>query len=157
MIKYFIFFIIAISISSCDNANKDNTTNSKKKTTEVVEQNESDEDLTSDYGKKKIFNGTELYYTSSITSQEAEKMGDYLIESGFADGETKTVQINRVGNTYEFRMVVKKGIDQDQEYIDLGKQMAAEISQNVFNEKQVDVHYCDENLTTLRVMPMSNY
>jgi hypothetical protein len=33
--------------------------------------------------------------------------------------------------------------------------MAAEISTNVFNGKQVDVHYCDENLTTLRVLPMS--
>jgi hypothetical protein len=96
-------------------------------------------------GKMKVFNKTELYY----------KLGAYLISSEFADGNRKTVQINKEGNTYEFRMVVKKGIDQDQEYKQLGKQMAAEISDEVFDGKQVDVHYCDENMNTLTVMPMS--
>lgn len=109
----------------------------------------------SDYGKELSFNGVQLYYTSSITEDEANALGNYLIESEFADGEFKTVQINREGNTYEFRMVVKKGIEQDQEYTELGKLMAAEISASVFNGSQVDVHYCDEYLETLKVLPMA--
>jgi hypothetical protein len=35
--------------------------------------------------------------------------------------------------------------------------MAAEISTEVFNGAQVDVHFCDEYLETLRVMPMVSY
>jgi hypothetical protein len=107
------------------------------------------------YGKEKNFNGVQLFYTSTITDTEANLLGNYLVESEFADGEPKTVQLNKSGNTYEFRMVVKKGIEQDQEYTEIGKLMAAEISSEVFNGKQVDVHFCDENLRTLRVMPMS--
>lgn len=107
------------------------------------------------YGNEKNFNGVQLFYTSTITEAEANSLGDYLIKSEFADGETKTVQLNKSGNTYEFRMVVKKGIEQDQEYTELGKVLAAEISTEVFNGKQVDVHFCDEKLTTLKVLPMS--
>ena len=109
------------------------------------------------YGKEKNFNGLQLFYTSNITETEANSMGNYLIESEFADGEEKTVQLNKSGNTYEFRMVVKKGIEQDPEYTELGKLIAAEISSEVFNGAQVDVHFCDENLKTLRVLPMSTY
>jgi hypothetical protein len=107
------------------------------------------------HGKEKNFNGVQLFYTSSISEAEANTLGNYLIKSEFADGEQKTVQLNKSGNTYEFRMVVKTGIEQDQEYTDLGKLMAAEISSEVFNGQQVDLHFCDENLKTLRVLPMS--
>jgi hypothetical protein len=111
----------------------------------------------SDYGKEKNFNGVQLFYTSNITETEANSMGNFLIESEFADGEEKTVQLNKSGNTYEFRMVVKTGIEQDSEYSELGKLMAAEISSGVFNGAQVDLHFCDENFETLRVLPMSIY
>lgn len=77
------------------------------------------------------------------------------MEIEFADGSEKTVQINKSNNTYEFRLVVKKGIEQDQEYIDMFKVFAADLSTDVFNGEQVDVHLCDEYLNTLRVTPMS--
>lgn len=105
--------------------------------------------------KEKNFNGVQLFYTSAITEAEADSLGNFLISSEFADGDEKTIQLNKTGNTYEFRMVVKKGIEQDQEYTELGKALASEISEGVFNGQQVDVHYCDENLNTLRVLPMS--
>jgi len=109
-----------------------------------------------DYGTEKSFDGVQLWYTSIITEKEADAMGNYLIESGFSDGMEKTVQLNKSGNTYEFRMVVKTGIEQDQEYAELGKLLATEISTFVFNREPVDVHFCDENLKTLRVLLMSN-
>ncbi|MFD3407587.1 hypothetical protein SKC37_02870 [Aquirufa sp. HETE-83D] len=105
--------------------------------------------------KEKNFNGVQLFYTSAVTEAEADSLGSFLISSEFADGGEKTVQLNKSGTTYEFRMVVKKGIEQDQEYTELGKALASEISAGVFNGQQVDVHYCDENLNTLRVLPMS--
>jgi hypothetical protein len=110
-----------------------------------------------DYGTEKSFDGVQLWHTSIITEKEADAMGNYLIESGFADGMEKTVQLNKSGNTYEFKMVVKTGIEQDQEYTELGKLLATEISNYVFNGEPVDVHFCDENLKTLRVLPMSTY
>lgn len=108
----------------------------------------------SNYGKEKNFNGVQLFYTSTITETEANLLGNYLINSGFADGNEKTVQINKNGNTYEFRMTVETGIEQDQEYINTGKLASAEFSSNVFNGAQVDIHLCDENFNTLKVLTM---
>ena len=41
------------------------------------------------YGKSKTFNGTEVFYTSSIILDEVNSLGRYLINSEFADGEKK--------------------------------------------------------------------
>ncbi|HQU55392.1 MAG: hypothetical protein KDC59_23235 [Saprospiraceae bacterium] len=108
-----------------------------------------------DLGTEKNYNGTQLFYTSDITDAEADKVGEYLVSSGFADGQEKTVQLAKTGGTYEFKMVVKKGLEQDQEYATLFKNFAAEMSRDVFGGAQVDLHACDENLETLRVFPMA--
>jgi len=104
------------------------------------------------YGKLLEFNGGQLYYTSSVTVDEANKLGQYLISGEFFDGNEITVQLNKTGNTYEFRMVIKKGIENDQQVIQLFKQMANELSVNVFEGSQVDMHLCDDHLKTLRVI-----
>jgi hypothetical protein len=111
----------------------------------------------SSYGEQKTFNGTQVFYTSAVTISDVDKLGEYLVNAEFADGEEKSVQLNKTGNTYEFRMVVKKGIEQDQEYRDLGKLLAAEISEYCFDGAHVDTHFCDENFKTLIVLPMSTY
>jgi hypothetical protein len=111
----------------------------------------------SNYGEQKTFNGTQVFYTSAVTLNDVNKLGEYLVDSEFADGEEKSVQLNKTGNTYEFRMVVKKGIERDQEYRDLGKLLAAEISEYCFDGARVDTHFCDENFKTLIVLPMSTY
>ena len=108
-----------------------------------------------DLGTEKNYNGTQLFYTSDITDAEADMVSEYLVSSGFADGQEKTVQLAKTGGTYEFKMVVKKGLEQDQEYATLFKNFAAEMSKNVFDGAQVDLHACDENLETLRVFPMA--
>ena len=106
----------------------------------------------SKYGKEKNFNGVQLFYTSKVTEAQADKLGKYLISGGFADGEKKTVQITKTGNTFEFRMVVKKGIDRDEEFTQIFKSYASELSKNVFDDEPVEIHLCDENLKTLRVV-----
>jgi len=110
----------------------------------------------SNYGKEKEFNGVQLFYTSKITEAEANLLGEFMIESEFADGNEKTVQINKTGNTYEFRMVVKEGIEKDVEYCDIAKIYAAQISSDVFNGSPVEVHFCDDKLNTLKVLPMDS-
>ena len=108
-----------------------------------------------DLGTEKNYNGTQLFYTADVTEAEADKLGEFLVTSEFANGEAKTVQLTKTGGTYAFKMVVKKGLEQDQEYAQLFKTFASDISKNVFNGAQVDLHACDENLETLRVFPMA--
>jgi len=102
-------------------------------------------------GTKKTFNGYEIYYTSAVTEKEADKLGAWLIANEWADGERKTAQLTKTGKTYEFRMVVKKGIEQDQEIIDQFKLVAYHLRE-VFDGQAVDIHLCDERLNTLRVV-----
>ena len=109
------------------------------------------------YGTLIEFNGGELYYTSSILTREAYKLGEYLVEVEFFDGERKTVEINKTDNTYEFKMVVKKGLEKDDEYIQLAKIFAVNLSDEVFNGNSVDIHFCDEYLKTIRVIVPIRY
>ena len=104
------------------------------------------------HGKEKNFKGVQLFYTDAVTEAEADALGAYLIEQEFADGEEKTVQLNKTGKTYEFRMVVKKGIEKDQENISMFKIVAAELSANVFKGEPVEVHICDDQLKTIQVV-----
>lgn len=104
------------------------------------------------YGTKLEFNGVELYYTSDVEEAEAKALGEYLVDSGFADGNEKSVQLNKEGSTYEFRMVVKEGMEKDEEYIEIAKVFAAELSETLFDGEQVDIHLCDDKLKTLRVV-----
>ena len=106
----------------------------------------------SNYGTLLEFNGGELYYTPSVSEREAYRLGEYLVDSEFFNGELKTVQLDKTGNTYNFRMVTKKGIEKDEEIIGIIKIFANDLSENVFNGFNVDIHLCDENLSTIRVV-----
>ncbi len=108
-----------------------------------------------DFGTKINFGeNNELYYTENVTKEQAQALGDYLVKGEFFanDGNERTVQLNKSGSTYEFRMVVKTGLEQDQATVDLMKDVAIELSANVFNGETVDVHLCDDTLKTLRVV-----
>jgi len=107
------------------------------------------------YGKKKMFDNTELYYTDKVTEAEADAVGEYLKEQGFTEGEdTKTVQLTKEGDTYQFRMVVKEGYEKDEEYIAIAEAFAYNLSEVVFEGKEVEVHLCDTKLETLKVVKM---
>lgn len=102
--------------------------------------------------EKLEFNGGEIYYTSNVTRNDTERLGKYLVENKFFDGNRRTVNLSKSGSIYECRMVIKKGIENDQEYIQGMKLFAQELSQEVFNGNEVDIHLCDEYLKTLRVV-----
>ena len=58
-------------------------------------------------GTKLEFNGGELYYTKNVNEAEARKLGEYLVNEKFFDGAKKTIQLDKSGDTYLFRAVVK--------------------------------------------------
>ena len=49
---------------------------------------------------------------------------------------------------------IKDEINKDEDYLTFGGLLASEISTDVFKGKKVEVHYCDENLETLKVCKM---
>ncbi len=102
-----------------------------------------------DLGKLLEFNGGQLYYTSTVTTGEADRLGEYLIESGFFDGERKTVQLTKPAAVYEFRMVVLEGIEQDQNFVRIAVFFVHELSENVFEGNPVSIHFCDSRMNTL--------
>ena len=108
----------------------------------------------SDYGKEKTFDGVQLYHTKSITDAEVDSLGKFLINSKFANGNDKSVQITKSGNTYQFRLVVKKGIDKDPAYLQNAKSYATDLSKLVFKDAPVEVHLCDDTFNTLAVVTM---
>jgi hypothetical protein len=107
------------------------------------------------YGTKLEYGKGELYYTKNVTEAEAKKLGDYLNKEKFFEGEGKTVQLDKSGDTYQFRIVLKEGLDKDEKYITGGRNAAIEISKNVFDGAKVEVHLCDNKLKTLRVVTMN--
>ncbi len=107
-----------------------------------------------DLGKEKDFNGVQLFYTKDITVAQVDSLGNYLVSAKFANGKGKTVQITKKENTYQFRFVVKQGIDKDPDYLKNAKIFASDLSAHVFGNSPVEVDLCDAYLTTLAVVPM---
>ena len=108
-----------------------------------------------DYGTKLNFGEkNELYYTENVKVEEAQALGNYLVKQEFFanDDNARTVQLNKTGSTYEFRMVIKEGLEKDQSTIDAMKIFAADLSKSVFKDATVDMHLCDDTLKTLRVV-----
>lgn len=108
------------------------------------------------YGTKLEYGSLDLYYTKNVTEADAKKLGDYLKrQTELSTGNKKTVQLDKSGDTYQYRVVVKEGIDKDEQYIALYRDFANELSKNVFNGAKVEVDLCDKHLKTLKAVPMS--
>ncbi|MDR1897766.1 MAG: hypothetical protein LBR10_13350 [Prevotellaceae bacterium] len=112
------------------------------------------------HGTEKMINGIQYFYTSTVTETELYKLADALKDLGFDDtdeDESKTIQLNKTGNTYEIRAVAKKGLEMDNEFCDMAKKLAKYVSSNVFDDANVEFHLCNEHLETVRVLLMANY
>ncbi len=108
----------------------------------------------SGYGKKLDYKGTEVYYTSKVKKADAEKLGDYLIRSKFADGGKKSIQLTKdeKTNSFVFRMVTTKEASESKMYETVFELFAKTISDSVFNKQPVDFHVCNNTFKTLKVI-----
>jgi hypothetical protein len=109
------------------------------------------------YGKEKVFDGVELYHTEKVTDAQADTLGNYLVNGKFADGSAKTVQLTKSGDTIQFRMVVKEGVDKDPQYTKTMKFFATLLSAQVFNGAPLQVQLCDDQFSTLKVFSADDY
>lgn len=106
------------------------------------------------YGEKLQYNKTELYYTEKASKEDAEKLGEFLVRTEFADDTPKSIQLSKTedGN-YLFRMVVKKDFAEKESYHTILQFYAQQLSDSVFNGKPVDVDVCDDTFETLKHLP----
>lgn len=104
------------------------------------------------HGTRLEFNSGELYYTKRVDEATAKRLGEYLVKESFYDGTPKTAQLDKADGTWKFRMVVKAGMDQDEDYINVVKLFGMEVANNVFNGEKLSVELCDEQLKTLRTV-----
>jgi Glu-tRNA(Gln) amidotransferase subunit E-like FAD-binding protein len=106
-----------------------------------------------DYGEKVTHNQITVYYTKNASKDDAQRLLDYLVKDQLKDNDNVIdIQLNKSGSTDEVKFIVKKGLETDKETIDQMSILASELSENVFNKKDVDIHLCDEHFKTLRVV-----
>ncbi len=105
------------------------------------------------WGTHLKFEGSDLFYTNRVSEDEARKLGEYLVTTGFFQKDNPgTVQLTKEGSIYQLRMVTKKGSEEDLSLLQSTGMFAAYISQDVFNKAPVEVHLCDGRLKTLKVI-----
>ena len=104
------------------------------------------------HGTKLEFNNGELYYTDNVTEADAKKLGDYLVKNRFFSGRKITVQIDKAGATYQFRMVVVPEKQNDELTFMVLKAFVRGISKDVFDGAPTELHICDDGLKTLKVL-----
>ncbi|HPM03905.1 MAG TPA: hypothetical protein PK816_17230, partial [Candidatus Cloacimonadota bacterium] len=114
-----------------------------------------DYETENDYGTLLKINGGELYYTSAISRDEANKLGEYLKDS-FFNGQAVTVQIDKSLSTYQFKFPVNTDYLENQEFLDNCVAFTVELSQNVFNQEDVEIHLCDEYIRSLKIVKSPN-
>ena len=105
-----------------------------------------------DYGTKIEFGNCEIFYTKNVTENEGQKLGDFLQEAGYfkAAAEGASVQLDKEGDKYLVRFVVKEGIDKDEKYVNQMSTFLTTIQVHVFDGKTVEGHLCNSSFETLR-------
>lgn len=107
----------------------------------------------SGYGKKIVVEGTEIYFDGqTVTREDAELLGTYLVAVGFSDGVEKSVQLVREGGGWQFRMVTRDEYVNDTDYHRLVAFLASDMSEEIFNGEPVVFHLCNDTFETLKVI-----
>ena len=101
------------------------------------------------YGERLEFNKGEIYYKSPITDSEAKKLGEYLIEKGFFDGNPKSLQLVKQDEKYKIRFVIKEEMRERKNILNSLEQISALTSSAVFDDSPVEVDICDNRFNTV--------
>ncbi len=105
------------------------------------------------YGAVLKVNQSDLYYTTAVSKEQAQALGDYLVQAQFFDGRHLSVQLTKEGQILQVRFPVKPGFEKDEAYVVSVRVAADELSQKVFHGQPVEIDLCDSELKTLRAVP----
>jgi hypothetical protein len=104
------------------------------------------------YGTMLTFNNGELYYTENVTVDEANKLGEFLVETELFDGTRKTVQLDKQNGVYQFRVVVLPGYLDKPEMKTFFRVFGKDICSEVLAGQPLEIHMTDDFLKTKRVI-----
>ena len=95
----------------------------------------------------------EVYYTNGATKEEAERLCNYLLRSWGPSPNRRSVQVAKTPAGYQFRMVIKKELQQDAKVLKELEFVGARIARDVFDGAPVEIHACDDHMRTLQAFP----
>lgn len=97
--------------------------------------------------------GGAIYYRSTVTADEAQRLRDFLERIDFFNPVQPAVEVEKEAGTYHFRLVVTDETHQDEEALVKCAVLAAGLSDEVFAGAAVEVHLCNRWLRTITVVP----
>jgi hypothetical protein len=119
----------------------------KMKTIKVVEQT---------FKVVRINSQSTVAYPDPITQEQAQQVGDYLLEYDFFDAQTERLVMVMYDSEQDMYYISLSVDDPeqvtDQGYVNLAAATCGVVSANVFNGGVVTMDLCDENLDTLRMV-----
>jgi hypothetical protein len=106
------------------------------------------------YGKELKFKNVQLFYQGAATEAEAKKLGEFLNEIDYNRGGDCSVQLDKTGDTYQIRLVIKDGTQITDDMRTAYKVIATAASGKVFNNAPVEIHVCDTQFKILETIKL---
>lgn len=108
------------------------------------------------YGDRVEFNKGEVYYKDGGTKEDAEKLGQYLVELKFFDGVEKSVQLIKRDGRDVVRFVIQDEYLDQPETETSFQAIAFLLSEDVFDGDPVDVDLTDDTFETKKTIVYSD-
>jgi hypothetical protein len=106
------------------------------------------------HGKKLDYDGSDLYYKSPVTEEEAKKLGDFLVKSGVFDKEKpKSAQLIKEGSVYHVRFIIEDGKHDDPMLAFAMMLMSAGMKTEVFGDKRFEIQLCKDDFEVVKTLP----
>lgn len=105
-----------------------------------------------DFGKLKTFNNGEVFYEAAVKEEFADKLGNYLVKSGFFDGDPRSIQVLDDGLSYIVKFIVSDSLLTAKNYLRQVSYFTYELSLNVFEGKPVDIHLSNNYFVTKKAI-----
>ena len=102
------------------------------------------------YGDMVLFNGTEVYYRN-VDVALANALGNYLVESEFADGNGRAIQLTKIDGILVFKMLVEKAYIDNSEYKTIYENFRLELMEGVFENENIEFHLSVEPFETEQI------
>lgn len=101
---------------------------------------------------KIIFNGDEVYYTDTVTVQESELVGRFLMETGYFvnDGNDVSVKLDKQNSIYILSFCINEEYIDDTEILTAFNELYELLTIEVFNGYKFEVHLCNQYFKTLK-------
>ncbi len=101
----------------------------------------------------KVVSGhAEVFYTEGVTVDEATRLAVLLNKETNASVGKKTVQLKKVGNTYQIRTPIRPNDQNDEKVRTTLQRFATRIANEIFPNSEVEMHMCDDQMQTSQVL-----